>query len=65
MNWMAFLFAWVVVFVWLLLGALSYRVWPENTPWDKADLQVFALITGPLYLPARGTLWVAASIMAW
>jgi len=62
---LTFILVWVTVFVWLLLGALSYRVWPASDSWDKPDLQVLAMITGPAYLPVRGTLWLAACIMEW
>ena len=62
---LAFILVWVAVFVWLLLGALSYRVWPASDPYDKSDLQIFALISGPAYLPMRGALRIAACIMEW
>lgn len=62
---LTFILAWVTVFVWLLLGAVSYRVWPAADPYDKEDLQILALLSGPAYLPLRVTLRLATTIMGW
>ncbi len=68
MDWdvmgpLTFILAVVAVVVWVLLGAVSYRIWPESDPYDKEELRTLAVLAGPAYIPMKGTLHLALRIM--